>query len=292
MTPALLTRMSSGPSHAATKAAMLAKSVSSSGRDADLVVAGAGPDVGGDLLGVAGPAHGEGDRGPRAGQRSRGLDADARTAAGDDRPPAGEIDPRDHLGGGRVQAERGGDAVAVLGHGLNRYYGSPACGTSTVAVSRTASVRGAARLFAEVGRGADQQRAAVVAAEHAGEEVQALGRRDLVDDLAAGSQAHAPCADLVGRPDVPLGVQRAAVGTELQLPQRLGERGELGGGRDLRPDAAVGQRAVVLDRERRVAGAGRLADDERRRVGGDHRAVGEEQLRRRRRTTCRRDRRG
>src|SRR5829696_7884228 len=43
--------------------------------------------------------------------------------------------------------------------------------------------RGAARLLVEVGRGAHEQRAAVLAAEHAGEDVEALGHRDLVDDL-------------------------------------------------------------------------------------------------------------
>ena len=59
-----------------------------------------------------------------------------------------------------------------------------------------------------------------VAAEHAGEDVEALGGGDLVDDLAARGQAHAASAHLVGGPDVPFGVKRAAVGTELQLGQR------------------------------------------------------------------------
>jgi hypothetical protein len=56
-----------------------------------------------------------------------------------------------------------------------------------------------------------------VAAEHAGEDVQALGG----DDLASRGQAHAASAHLVGGPDVPFGVKRAAVGTELQLGRRL-----------------------------------------------------------------------
>jgi hypothetical protein len=76
-------------------------------------------------------------------------------------------------------------------------------------------------LLGEVGGRAHQQRQAVVAAEHAGEDVQALGGEDLVDDLASRGQAHAASAHLVGGPDVPFGVKRAAVGTELQLGRRL-----------------------------------------------------------------------
>jgi hypothetical protein len=106
-------------------------------------------------------------------------------------------------------------------------------------------MRCAARLFAEVGRRAHEQRAAVVAAEHAGEDVQALRGGDLVDDRASGGEAHAAGADLVGRPDVSVGVQGAAVGPEPQLAQGLRERRELRRRRDLRPDAAVGQRAVA-----------------------------------------------
>ena len=51
----------------------------------------------------------------------------------------------------------------------------------------------------------------------------------------------------------------------------------LGRGLDLRPDAAVGQRAVGLDRERREAGGEGLGDDERAVVGDDH-AVGEPEV--------------
>jgi hypothetical protein len=85
-------------------------------------------------------------------------------------------------------------------------------------------MRGAARLFAEVGRRAHEQRPAVVAAEHAGEEVQAVRGEDLVDDCPARGQAHAARAHLVGRPDVSVGVQGAAVGPDLQLAQCLCER--------------------------------------------------------------------
>ena len=79
-------------------------------------------------------------------------------------------------------------------------------------VVRSTASRAALRCLGEVGRGAQQQRAAVLAAEHAGEDAEALGHRDLVDDLAAGRDPDAARADLVGRPDVPLGVERAAVG--------------------------------------------------------------------------------
>ena len=46
-------------------------------------------------------------------------------------------------------------------------------------------MRCAARLFAEVVCRAHEQRPAVVAAEHAGEDVQAVRGKDLVDDRAA-----------------------------------------------------------------------------------------------------------
>ena len=46
-------------------------------------------------------------------------------------------------------------------------------------------MRCAARLFAEVVCRAHEQRPAVVAAEHAGEDVQAVRGEDLVDDRAA-----------------------------------------------------------------------------------------------------------
>ena len=79
--------------------------------DRDVVVAGARADVAGDLLAVAGPAHGEGDRGPSSGERAGGLDADARGAAGDDRPLAREVDALDHLRCRRLVAERGRDPL-------------------------------------------------------------------------------------------------------------------------------------------------------------------------------------
>ena len=85
-------------------------------------------------------------------------------------------------------------------------------------------------------------------------------------------------ADLVGRPDVPLGVEPAAVRADLQLPERLLQGRDRRRRRELRPHPAVGQRAVVRDRERRVAGARRLPHDQRPAVGGDDRAVREQHL--------------
>ena len=130
-------------------------------------------------------------------------------------------------------------------------------------MSSTASRAWLRLCLLEVGRGAEQQRPAVVAAEHAGEDAEAFRRPDLLDDLAARRDAPQRAADRVGRPDVLLGVERAAVGAVLELGDRLLERTELRREAHLAPDPAVGKRAVVSDRERRVAGAGGLADDQR-----------------------------
>jgi hypothetical protein len=51
----------------------------------------------------------------------------------------------------------------------------------------------------------------VLSAEHAGEELQVLRSSDLFDDLATWSEATAAAASCIGRPDVPVGVERAAV---------------------------------------------------------------------------------
>jgi len=83
--------------------------------DQDLLVAHAGDDVFGGALAGLEIAHGQGHLGVRAGERAGGLDADAGCAAGDDHPPAAEIDARDDVGGGRLRAEGGGDAVVVHG---------------------------------------------------------------------------------------------------------------------------------------------------------------------------------
>ena len=84
--------------------------------DMDVRVAGRRGDVGRGPVARAGVAHGERDVRSRAGERARRLDPDARRAARDDRALAAEVDALDHLRGGRVEAERRGDAV-VGDHG-------------------------------------------------------------------------------------------------------------------------------------------------------------------------------
>ena len=115
----------------------------------------------------------------------------------------------------------------------------------------------------EAGRAALEQGRAVGTAEHAGVHAEAVGRRDLLDHAAALLHQHAALAEGVGAPDAALGVEAAAVGRHA---------GEVG------PDPPMGERAVVLDGERRVAVAHRLAHDERRAVRRDHRAVREGQV--------------
>ena len=112
MTPALLTRMCSGPSQRGDERrdGRLVGEVER--RDEDLLVAGGRGDVLGGALAGLGVADGEGDLGAGAGQRAGGLDADAGRAAGDDGAAAGQVDAGDDLGGGGVGAERRGDAGA------------------------------------------------------------------------------------------------------------------------------------------------------------------------------------
>jgi hypothetical protein len=88
----------------------------------------------------------------------------------------------------------------------------------------------AAGLLVEVGRGAHQDGAAVLATQHAGEHVESVGSRHLLDDLPARGDAAAAGVHLVGGPDVLLGVESAAVRPEAELAQRLLERSELRGG--------------------------------------------------------------
>jgi hypothetical protein len=75
-------------------------------RLANIVVAGRIDDVGRDVLAGLGVANGNRDRGARAREGPGRLDADARRAARHDRPLAGQVDAGDHLGGGRLEAER------------------------------------------------------------------------------------------------------------------------------------------------------------------------------------------
>ena len=82
-------------------------------RDQDPLVAGAGRDVFGGTRASLDVAHGQGDLGVRARERPGGLDSDTGRAAGDDRTFAAQIDTRDDVGGRRLRAERGGDAVVI-----------------------------------------------------------------------------------------------------------------------------------------------------------------------------------
>ena len=74
------------------------------------------------------------------------------------------------------------------------------------------------------------------------------------------------------------GVERAPVRADGDLRKHLLQGRELRRRRQLGPHAAVGQRAVALDRERGVPATRGLADDQRRAIGGDDRAVGKHQL--------------
>ena len=62
-------------------------------------------DAGEHLARVLGPAGRDDDVRAGAGERARGLQAEARVAAGDDREPAGEVDAGEDLGGGAAVAE-------------------------------------------------------------------------------------------------------------------------------------------------------------------------------------------
>ena len=70
------------------------------------------------------------------------------------------------------------------------------------------------------------QRHAVITTECAGEAAQALGRADLVDDRPAWGDAYASSTRFVSRPDVPLGVERAAVRADRDLWEHLLQRRE------------------------------------------------------------------
>src|SRR3954467_13467683 len=111
-----------------------------------------------------------------------------------------------------------------------------------------------ARLLVEVRRGAGDERAPVLAAEPAREDAEAVRHRDLVDDLAAGGDAAERARERVGRPDVLLGVERAAGGREGAGSEHGLRVCGLGRELDLSPDAAIGQRTVELDREGAEAG--------------------------------------
>ena len=117
---------------------------------------------------------------------------------------------------------------------------------------------GLARVLAvvldEVGRGAQQQRPSVLAAEHAGKRAEPLRELDLVDDLAAGRDPAGRPAEPVGDPHVALGVQAAAVGREAHLREHLGHRAGLDGGAIWPQTRRSVERAVGGDRERASGG--------------------------------------
>ena len=127
------------------------------------------------------------------------------------RAPLLPLDDDAHRRAGRPARAREGEPGGRLGRAD---HGRPARGTSTVVVSSTASRAAFRGLLVEVGRGAGDERAPVLAAEPAREDAEAVGHRDLLDDLAAGGDAAEHAAERVGGPDVLLGVERAAVGRE------------------------------------------------------------------------------
>ena len=69
-------------------------------RHVDVAVPGGGRDAGGDPPAGLHVPHGQGDPGAGAGQRPRRLHADAGGRAGDDGPPARQVDAGCHLGRG------------------------------------------------------------------------------------------------------------------------------------------------------------------------------------------------
>ena len=111
ITPALLTRMCSGPSQSAANAATEARSARSRWPTWTLLL----PVVAMMSSATRSPSArlrtARVTSAPARGQRAGGLDADAGGAAGDDGPAAGQVDAVDHLGGGRGGGERRDDAV-------------------------------------------------------------------------------------------------------------------------------------------------------------------------------------
>ena len=78
------------------------------------------PDVGDPRQiggGAVGPPRADDDACPGPGERADGFEAEPRIAAGDERDLAGEVDPRDHVGRGRLLAKASADG------GLRRHDG-------------------------------------------------------------------------------------------------------------------------------------------------------------------------
>ena len=108
-----------------------------------------------------------------------------------------------------------------------------------------------------VGRTQREERPAVAATEHAGERGHRRG--NAVGHLAPFEYSDELRADGVGEPDTTRGIEATTVRRRA---------------RDLGPHALLRERRIGPDRERLVATAERLADDERAAVGCDDRAVG------------------
>jgi hypothetical protein len=77
----------------------------------------------------------------------------------------------------------------------------------------------------EIGRRAQEQRSPIAASERGGLAAKPLRGPDLVDDLAARRDPDAPPADLVGTPDMTLGVLGAPVRADGDLGQQRLEKG-------------------------------------------------------------------
>src|SRR5437764_9802377 len=104
-----------------------------------------------------------------------------------------------------------------------------------------------ARFLLEVGRGADEQGAAIGSAEHAGE--YAGAGLDFRGDLAAVPHPDDPAGEAVGYPQCPVRVQAATVGGDDDLGEQFPELAVTRWFPELRPGAAVSQGAVFGDVE-------------------------------------------
>ena len=109
-TPALLTRMCSGPVQAVVKASMVERSVRSRRATRTSSRPGGGADIGGGALTGVGVPDGQGHPRAGGGQRAGGLQPDPGSAAGHDGALTGQVDTGDHLASGRLSIEGGRDA--------------------------------------------------------------------------------------------------------------------------------------------------------------------------------------
>ncbi len=142
------------------------------------------------------------------------------------------------------------------------FQGSPAPGMSTVIASRRRQLGTDQALGVGVGARQQEKRAALRAAQRAGDR-RAVAEVDSVGDGAALDNS----LELVGqrhrRPDATFRVKRDAVGRAVESVGK---------------DPSIGERAVGADGERRQPSAGRLGDDQRRPVRRDDHPVGEVEI--------------